>query len=151
MVPIGFEAETVIPSRSHGLSLLLMLVTVAGGLVIRFAPLGLPSFVMKYGGSMLWAITVYWIVSSLLTGPYAAGLLAAVLTVAVECFKLYHSPWLDAFRRTLPGVLLLGRFFSMWDIVAYGFAILAGVGVDRYLRRQFCRSWPCWGRLSISE
>ncbi len=53
-------------SRPFGLSLALMLATVAGGLAVRFAHVGLPPFVTKYGGSTLWALTVYWIVSTLL-------------------------------------------------------------------------------------
>ena len=54
------------PPRSIVLSLVLMLATVSGSLVVRFAPLGLPQFVVKYGGSTLWALMVYWIVSALL-------------------------------------------------------------------------------------
>ena len=54
------------PPRSIGLSMKLMLVTIVCGLVARFAPLGLPSVVVKYGGSTLWALMVYWTVSPLL-------------------------------------------------------------------------------------
>jgi Protein of unknown function (DUF2809) len=113
-----------------------MLATVAGGLSVRFAPLGLPPFIVKYGGSTLWALMLYWIVSTLLPSwrlP-AAALLTGVLATAVEFVKLYHSPGLDAFRLTLPGVLLLGRFFSVWDIAAYWLAIIVGAFVDKALR-----------------
>jgi hypothetical protein len=34
-----------------------------------------------------------------------------------------------------PDVLLLGRFFSFWDILAYWFAISVGLFVDRRIRR----------------
>jgi Protein of unknown function (DUF2809) len=104
----------------------------ATGLAIRFAHLGLPRFVVKYGGSTLWALTIYWIVSALLPrwSIGAAGLLAAAVATAVEFVKLCHWPTLDAFRRTLPGVLLLGRFFSVWDVVAYWLAIAAGAALD---------------------
>jgi Protein of unknown function (DUF2809) len=124
------------PSRPLGLSLALMLATVAGGLSVRFAPLGLPPLIVKYGGSTLWALMLYWIVSTLLPSwrlP-AAALLTGVLATAVEFVKLYHSPGLDAFRLTLPGVLLLGRFFSVWDIAAYWLAIIVGAFVDKALR-----------------
>ena len=57
-----------------------------------------------------------------------------MLTTAVEFAKLYHSPALDAFRLTLPGILLLGRFFSVWDMLAYWSAIAAGAWLDRALR-----------------
>jgi carbon starvation protein CstA len=114
-----------------------MLVTIAAGLAVRFAPLGLPLFVVKYGGSMLWALMVYWIIAALLPSwrLLAVALVAGTLATAVEFFKLYHSPMLDAFRLTLPGVLLLGRFFSVWDIAAYWLAIVIGAFVDQRIRR----------------
>lgn len=128
-------------SRPLRLSLALVLVTVSAGLAIRLLPLGLPLFVVKYGGSMLWALMVYWIVSTLLASwriPVAA-VLAGVFATAVEFVKLYHSPGLDAFRLTLPGVLLLGRFFSGWDIVTYLAVICIGAAVDRSIRQRTSR------------
>lgn len=118
-------------------SLALMLATVTGGLAIRFAPLGLPPFLVKYGGSALWALMIYWIISTLLSSwrLYSAALLAGLAATLVELFKLYQSPALDAYRLTLPGKLLLGRHFSFRDIVAYWAAIAAGVALDRSIRR----------------
>jgi hypothetical protein len=123
----------MLSSRPLVHSLGLMFATVVAGLAIRFAPLGLPHFVAKYGGSMLWALMIYWIVSALLPSwrVPAVALVAGALATAVEFLKLYHAPALDAFRLTLPGVLLLGRFFSVWDIVAYWLAIFVGAFVDR--------------------
>jgi hypothetical protein len=65
----------------------------------------------------------------------ATALLAGVLATAVEFLKLCHSPALDAFRHTLPGILLLGRVFSVWEIAAYWQAISAGAFLDRSI-------WP---------
>ena len=123
-------------SRPLGLSLLLMAATIAAGLIIRFARLGLPLFVSKYGGSMLWALMIYWLATTLLPrwSLVNAAVLAGILAAAVEFLKLYRTPALDAFRLTLPGILLLGRFFSVWDIVAYWLAIVAGAIVDRRMR-----------------
>lgn len=122
--------------RPLALSLVLMAVTMIAGLVIRFAHFGLPPVIAKYGGSMLWALMIYWIVSSLLPSlrSCAVALLTAGITTAVEFFKLYHAPALDAFRLTLPGILLLGRFFSAWDILAYWIAIAIGVVLNRRIR-----------------
>jgi Protein of unknown function (DUF2809) len=129
-------------SRSPGLSLGLLSGTIICGLAVRFARLGLPLFVVKYGGSTLWALMVYWIVSALLPRwrvPVVA-LLAGTLSTAVEFVKLYHSPSLDAFRLTLPGILLLGRFFSGWDIMAYWVAIGIGAVADRIIRQHLSQS-----------
>lgn len=122
--------------RRLSLSLVLMAVTLISGLVIRFAHFGLPPIVMKYGGSMLWALMIYWIVSALLPSLRlsAVALLSAGITTTVEFFKLCHAPALDSFRLTIPGMLLLGRFFSVWDILAYWIAIAAGVLLDKRIR-----------------
>jgi hypothetical protein len=100
-------------------------ITLACGLVWRLVPLGLVAVLVKYGGSILWAIMVYWLVAFFLPKkkPQTLALVAAIVAAAVECFKLYHSPGLNAFRHTLAGKLLLGRIFSLRDIVAYWLAI----------------------------
>jgi Protein of unknown function (DUF2809) len=124
--------------RSIFLSAVLVLGTVAYGLLVRFGPLGLPRLVAKYGGSILWALTIYWIVSALLARRriVQVALGAGVLATCVEFLKLYHSPWLDSFRLTLPGILLLGRIFSVWDILAYWFAVAVGSSLDRRIFRS---------------
>ncbi len=120
-------------------SVALILITVAAGLVLRMAPLGLPAFVVKYGGSTMWAVMIYWIASAVLARwrPAAVVLISGMIATAVEFFKLYPSPGVDLFRATLAGKLLLGRYFSGWDIVAYWAAIAVGAMVDgRFLRRE---------------
>jgi hypothetical protein len=125
--------------RPIWLSLVLIVVTVAIGLTLRMAPLGLPRFVMKYGGSTMWALMIYWLVTTLLPSVRisAGAVLAGVIATAVEFFKLYRSPAVDAFRTTLAGTLLLGRHFSMKDILAYWIAIAAGFVFDAKLRGSF--------------
>jgi hypothetical protein len=128
--------------RPLALSAALLFLTVIAGLAIRFAPLRLPAFIVKYGGSMLWALMIYWLASTLLPRwriP-AVALLAGAIGTAVEFLKLYHAPALDAFRLTLPGILLLGRFFSAWDILAYWTAVCLGALIDwKAYRRRFVR------------
>ncbi|MGD0579330.1 MAG: DUF2809 domain-containing protein [Bryobacteraceae bacterium] len=112
------------------------------GLTIRFAHLGLPPLVVKYGGSTLWALMIYWIVSAPVPARrlLLATLVAGTIATAVEFLKLYHSPSLDAFRRTLPGIILLGRIFSAWDIATYWIAIAIGALLDSSLRSAAARS-----------
>jgi hypothetical protein len=124
-------------SRPLTLSLALMLVTAAAGLTVRFAPLGLPAFIVKYGGSTMWALMIYWVVSALLPcwRIQSAVLLAGAIATAIEFLKLCHAPALEAFRLTLPGIVILGRIFSFRDILAYWLAILAGGLLDRAMRK----------------
>jgi Protein of unknown function (DUF2809) len=126
------SAKRLRRSRPLALSFVLIFVTMIAGVAIRFAPFGLPRVIVKYGGSMLWALTIYWVVSTLLPSlrSFVSALITAALTGGVEFFKLHHSPVLDAFRQTIPGMLLLGRFFSIWDILAYWLAISIGLLID---------------------
>ena len=87
---------------------------------------------------MLWALMIYWIVSTLLGSarPAVGAIVSGLMATEVECIKLYRAPWLDAFRLTLPGVILLGRYFSLRDIAAYWVAIALGAFIDsKFLRR----------------
>jgi hypothetical protein len=96
--------------------------------------LGLPAPVVKYGGSMLWAAMVFFLVaiSASNLSRRSITLIAAAIAVAVELFRLVHAPWLDAFRLTTTGALLLGRVFSLWNMLAYGIGIALAVWLDRF-------------------
>jgi hypothetical protein len=104
---------------------LLLTLTIALGITLRRVPLGLPAMVTKYGGSMLWALMIYLLTAMLAPRLQAvhAAMVASAIATAIELFKLVHTPDLDAFRLTLPGILLLGRLFSPWDLLAYYAAI----------------------------
>jgi hypothetical protein len=106
--------------------------------------LGLPSFLVKYGGSLLWGAMVFFLVAiaARRLSRWAIALVAAAIAVGVELFRLVHAPWLDAFRLTLAGALLLGRIFSPWNLLAYGAGIaLAGL-LDRWAIRAFATATP---------
>jgi hydrogenase/urease accessory protein HupE len=113
---------------------------------------GLPASIVKYGGSILWATMVFFL-TSILAGTSASiagvrlprwriALIAAVIAVSVELFRLVHAPWLDAFRLTLAGALLLGRIFSPWDMVAYGAGIILGMLLDRLAVPALTKATP---------
>ena len=121
----------------------LCLAIIIGGLALRgfgFG-LGLPGFVVKYGGSLLWGTMVFFLVAlaaSRLSRRNVA-LISAGIAVCVELLRLVHAPWLDAFRLTLAGALLLGRIFSGWNMLAYGIGIALGMGLDRLGMRALDR------------
>ena len=118
-------------SRSH-LALIWTAIIIVAGLTIRRVPLHLPLIVSKYGGSMLWGAMVYAIFVGFFPKkrPIEVGFAAGLFALAVELFKLYHAPVLDAFRFTLAGQLLIGRFFSLGDILAYWVAIAVIAAAD---------------------
>ena len=130
--------KSVGSSRRRMVCLLLIVVTILLGLVLRQVPMGLPFAVVKYGGSVLWAVMVYWIVAAVRPqwSSGEVGVVAAMSAALVEFFKLYHAPMLDSFRRTTSGKLLLGQFFSLADIAAYWIAIAVVVWVDSRLVRR---------------
>jgi hypothetical protein len=118
---------------------LLCLSTITCGLALRGVglQLGLPAFAVKYGGSLLWGTMVFLLVAIIASGwsTRRIAAISAVIAVCVELFRLVHSPWLDDFRMTLAGALLLGRIFSLWNILAYGVGIGLGMLLDRFLTR----------------
>lgn len=125
-------------ARRRLIYLSVALATVAAGLSVRFAPLGLPWFWMKYGGSMLWAVMIYWVLRLVwpARGSVALASAAGVIATAVEFTRLYHSGWLDTFRASLAGAVLLGRYFSVRNIAAYWIAIAAGALLDAFVIRR---------------
>ena len=130
--------SAVLGGRHHTAYLALIILTIIVGLVLRRVPIGLPFVLVKFGGSVLWAAMIYWIFAALQLSSTAASIAvnAALFSALVEFFKLYHAPVLDAFRRTLAGAMLLGRYFSWWDIVAYLVAIALAASIDRrFIRR----------------
>ena len=113
-----------------------MATTIAAGLSVRFVHLGLPFLVVKFGGSALWAVAIYFL-SSTIFGAWPVRwnvALSGIIGTAIEFLKLYQAPWLDAFRGTLPGIVILGRIFNWRDIVLYWVAIFFAAGLDHWLR-----------------
>jgi len=116
----------------------LLLITIPVGLAWRMAPLGLSPFWFKYGGSALWAMALYWLIAVCLPRLSAVGLacLTAAVAAVVEFSRLWSVPAVDAFRLTLAGRLLLGRYFSLNNIAAYWLAIARAALLDQWLVRR---------------
>ncbi len=132
------QAPAMVDAGTRRPALILTVAAViAAGLAVRLVPLGLPAGVVKYAGSILWGAMVYGLVAVL--RPAAAVrhlvLLALAVSAAVEVFRLVHTPWLDTFRLTLAGQLLLGRVFSLWNLLAYAVGIAAAAGLYAAIRR----------------
>lgn len=100
-------------------------------LVIAVIILGLLSRAIggipKWLGDILWGLMVFCIMGFIYRDKSTLNnaLLAVVFSKVVELAKLYHAPWIDAFRYTAMGGLLLGYVFSWQNILCY----LIGIGV----------------------
>jgi hypothetical protein len=109
---------------------------IVAGLVCRRPELGLGPFVAKYGGSVLWGAMVFFAIATVFPAARLMKLvlLALLISAAVEFSQLIHVDWLDAFRRTAIGRLLIGVTFTWWDIVAYWIGVAtAGGGTSVFL------------------
>ena len=106
---------------------------IVAGVTWRLAPLG-----KKSCGSILWEAMVYALVRARSPRAPMAGTLAAsfAIATAVEAFRLVHTPWLDAFRLTLAGQQLLGRIFSVWNILAYATGVNGAAAIHFVLARR---------------
>lgn len=107
---------------------------IAAGLALRgFGyEAGLPFLVVKYGGSLLWGAMVFFLVAAVIPvrRVMTMALVALLMATAVEMSRLFHAPALDTFRLTTAGALLLGRVFSLWNILAYAIGIIAAAALD---------------------
>jgi hypothetical protein len=122
------------PNKMHRsiTTLTLLLITVPIGLAVRLLPLGLPWFLYKYLGSCLWAIALYWFLATLLPKlcPHSLAALAILIATLLELSRLLPIAPIDAFRLTFAGKILLGRYFSVKNIIAYILAIALTAALD---------------------
>jgi len=125
-------------SRNRPVYAILMVLVIGAGLIWRSGWIPLNDFFGKYGGDALWALVVFlgfglvWHWSSTLR----IALVAVGFAWAIEFSQLYHAPWIDGIRSTLPGRLILGYTFNPPDLIAY----LVGVGTGALAE------WLSWGR-----
>jgi Protein of unknown function (DUF2809) len=120
--------------RRSTICAVLLLITIPIGLAVRLLPLGLPWFLYKYLGSVLWAVALYWFLAALLPKlrPPAIAALAIIIATLLELSRLVPVAPIDAFRLTFAGKILLGRFFSIKNIAAYILAIALTATLDNF-------------------
>jgi hypothetical protein len=118
--------------RNRVLYVVLALFLVAAGLLWRSGVIPLPQWLSNNGGDTLWALMVFVGFGFLLprASTWAVALLALAFAWGVEFSQLYHVPWLDAIRATIPGRLVLGNTFYWPDLIAYAVGIALGVWME---------------------
>lgn len=116
-------------TRSRNRLLILAINTVILGLSSRRFPIA-----GNYPGDALWATLVFILWACLLPRAslklYTA--LAATTAFCVELSQLYHAPWIDSLRQTLPGRLILGSGFDPFDLIAYLVGCILAIPIVHY-------------------
>ena len=118
---------------------LLTFATMALGLFVRKMLWAyLPYCINVWIGDFIWATMLYFACTTVFYHKTIQW--RAVLMVVGCCFvetsQLWHTEWLDAFRHTTFGGLLLGHGFLWSDIVANIGGILLGIGVSLRAQRS---------------
>lgn len=109
-----------------------LLLVLGAGLLWRSRYLPLSPFLSKYGGDALWALAVF--LGAGLCFRYATTwritLIALGFAWGIEFSQIYHAPWLDQLRSSLPGRLVLGSTFNVPDLLAYVLGIAVGAAAE---------------------
>jgi hypothetical protein len=113
-----------------------MLLVIGVGLASRGQPGLFPTFLAEYPGDALWALMVYYGIGCLWPQlkllPRAVS--ALLLSYGVELSQLFHTDWLDRFRSTIIGHLMLGQGFQWADLVAYTLGVWVGFLGEKAIR-----------------
>jgi hypothetical protein len=121
--------------------LLLTVTTIIIALFLRKMWLYLPYFINIWIGDFLWAIMMFWAIRVVFLHfdrkKVTIGLI--VFCWFIEASQAFHTPWLDTFRDTTFGGLLLGHGFLWSDIVSYTVGIMCAYFVDKrfLLKKDF--------------
>ena len=95
----------------------------------------IPHFIREHAGDTLWAIMVYFLfrLLSVHKSPHKALFLSLVFCFFVEFSQLYQANWINTFRSTLFGGLILGKGFLPVDLVRYSIGIVLAYMVDNWI------------------
>ncbi|MBL8211753.1 MAG: DUF2809 domain-containing protein [Bryobacterales bacterium] len=107
-----------------------ILLTVLAGYILRFhAPI--PATLRDASGGIAYVLA-FALLASYLLPPTLSALAALTFTCTVEFLQLWHPPFLEAARQTLPGRLVLGTTFHWSDFPPY----VAGTLLARRLLKR---------------
>lgn len=100
---------------------------------------GIPLFM----GDIFWAMMVFFILSIIFYNKNSSFLfiLSVIITYIIEVTQLYHRPWIDNFRRTSIGHILLGQGFLWSDLAAYLVGIIIGYFIKKVIDTKMEESY----------
>ncbi len=116
---------------------LLILITIPLGLGTRSKNVILPDFIRIYGGDVLYATCVFFVVRFLaLRKPlWKIALIAYLICISIEISQLYQEPWIQKIRHTFPFGLLLGYGFLWSDWVCYAVGVIMALIITFLLEK----------------
>jgi hypothetical protein len=110
---------------------------VIAGLWLRFdAPIA-PYLRDAFGG-ITYVLFFVLVVGAVIPNGSSTSIAAVVLfaTCCLEFLQLWHPAWLEAYRGTLAGRLLLGTTFEWTDFLPYFIGAVLGWALLRTLRKR---------------
>jgi len=112
--------------------------TMAVGVAVHFHGRFLGVTLQDMLGDALWGAMIAWWIAALVPRSSLRTRVTAAIAIcfAVEMSQRYHTPTLDALRRTTAGHLVLGSGFDPRDLFSYTLGVLAAMLVERMLLRR---------------
>ena len=118
--------------RSRAAYAIVVGLVIAAGLGSRVFGRYLPTFIAAYAGDTLYATMVFVLfgIAAPRVSTRRISVAALASCCAIEVSQLYHAPWIDAIRATLPGALVLGYGFLWNDLACYVAGVALGAAVE---------------------
>ncbi|MCT4688481.1 ribosomal maturation YjgA family protein [Vallitalea sp.] len=100
---------------------------------------GIPLFM----GDVFWAMMVFFILAFIFFNKNSSFIfiLSIIITYIIEITQLYHRPWIDNFRKTSIGHILLGQGFLWSDLIAYLAGIIIGYLIKKFIDNKMEESY----------
>lgn len=95
----------------------------------------IPTFIGNHAGDMFWAMMVYFGFRFVFIrrNVLFEGIGSILFSFGIEFSQLYQADWINEFRNSTLGALILGRGFLFVDLVRYLSGIAIACLVDKLL------------------
>lgn len=125
-----------------------IVITIFLGLASRKWSHGIPAFIAENAGDALWAMMVYFGFRFLMVRQSLAIALcfSFLFSFGIEFSQLYQASWINHWRSTLLGALILGKGFLGIDLIRY----TAGILLALFLDYNFIRKRTVWCNTGLS-
>ncbi len=116
----------------------ILLLAILLGLASRRYRELLPLLLGQYGGDVLWAIMLYFLIAMCWPrlSPFRRAWIALGIAYLVEFSQLYQAPWINRIRKSTFGGLVLGVGFLWSDLVCYAVGVAIGLAGDWGIQRM---------------